>query len=139
MDNASKAILFAGAMLIATGLIGIGIYMFKMGGTATTEVASTMTSNEIMAINSQFTRYRGSCMGVEAKQMIRAVYTHNMSSDSLVTVNSYPVNTSDQLRDMTSGNKLFTGGIKDNKEYTVTIAGTDYNSAGLIRNIQIAE
>ena len=126
MDNASKAIILAGSVLIAMGLVGLGIYLFRSTGEAVKETASSITSNEIMAINSKFTRYRGECVGVEVKGLIRSVNTHNHISDATVRVNGADVTDASLDRILSE--------YTETQTYHVDF---DYNGAGLITNIKI--
>ena len=54
MDNASKAIVIAGAVFIAIGLVGLGVYLFQSSARLTSGVESEVTAREIQTINATF-------------------------------------------------------------------------------------
>ncbi len=85
MDSASKAIVITGAVLIAIGLVGLGVYLFQSAAGFTHGVDKEVTAREIQTINSSFTRYEGDCLGVDIRSLVRTVQTHNKNNDS------YPV------------------------------------------------
>jgi len=60
MENASKALVIAGAVLLSILLISIGILIFNSTGTVTDQVKSQSESMAIQTFNSQFTPYEGS-------------------------------------------------------------------------------
>lgn len=59
MENASKALLIAGAILIVIILIGIGVAVINSTGNVQDQAASSANSMEVQAFNAQFTPYLG--------------------------------------------------------------------------------
>ena len=59
MENASKALLIAGSILIAVLLIAFGMRIFTSTSGTTDQVNEAMTTMEITTFNSQFTSYIG--------------------------------------------------------------------------------
>ena len=61
MENASKALIIAGAILLSILIIALGIYVFNMAKGVTDTKA--LNDLEIQQFNSQFTAYRGKVIG----------------------------------------------------------------------------
>jgi len=57
MDNASKALIMAGAILISVAIVGIGIYIFTSASTMTNGAIDQMSSIEVQTFNSRFFSY----------------------------------------------------------------------------------
>ena len=59
MENASKALLMAGGVLIGLLIISLGVYLFtNFGGTAG-QIQANIDENQLAQFNSQFTSYEG--------------------------------------------------------------------------------
>ena len=61
MENASKALIIAGAILLSILIIALGIYVFNMAKGVTDTKA--LDDLEIQQFNQQFTSYRGQVIG----------------------------------------------------------------------------
>ena len=118
MENASKALIIAGAILLAILLISLGIMIFTQAQDVVRE--SGMTDAEIQTFNSKYIKYEGTVKGSEVKAMINEVMTSNANEDNTekqITVNnSAPTGTS---------------GVVSSKTYTITLEYTD----GRVSNI----
>lgn len=77
MENASKALLIAAAIIIAVILIVIGVYVLGQGRQAIGNV--NMSEQEIDAFNSKWEMYLGPQLGSNAKALINAVNNYNAS------------------------------------------------------------
>jgi len=68
MENASKALIIAGSVLVAILIIGLGMRIFYQaeGGADMIELSST----EINMFNSKFERYAGTQTGSQVKSLI---------------------------------------------------------------------
>ena len=77
MENASKALLIAGAVLIVILLIGIGMLIYSRSTGVVDTAASTMNTQEIQAFNSQFTPYEGKQTGSSVRVLLSTVISHN--------------------------------------------------------------
>lgn len=80
MENASKALLIAGAILIVILLIGVGMMVFQGAQTSIEGSLDTMSSQEVQAFNSQFSSYEGTVKGSAAKSLIQKVIASNGSN-----------------------------------------------------------
>ena len=81
MENATKALLIAAAILIAIILISMGIAVVRQGQEAVQSV--DMSEAEILAHNSKFTSYEGTNVaGSEVNVLLGIVLTHNQQADT---------------------------------------------------------
>ena len=81
MENASKALIIAGAILISILLISIGIILINSGRDITETGTSGMQSQKIQTFNSQFTAYEGTRKGSEIKSIFNAVRASNATDE----------------------------------------------------------
>lgn len=77
MENASKALIIAAAILIAIVLITLGVYVIGVGQDQIKN--SGMSDIEITTFNQKFTKYEGTRNGSEIKTLIQEVNTSNVS------------------------------------------------------------
>lgn len=78
MENASKALLIAGAILICILLIAIGMYIYNSAQETITTAASQMDQQSKNMYNATVSKYVGdSKSGSQVKQMIDAINTQN--------------------------------------------------------------
>ncbi|MBR1539613.1 MAG: hypothetical protein IJ629_00230 [Clostridia bacterium] len=61
MENASKALIIAGAILLSILIIALGIYVFNMAKNASS--TSSLDELEVSQFNQAFTNYRGKQLG----------------------------------------------------------------------------
>lgn len=134
MENASKALIIAGAILLAILIISLGIMIYNQAAGVVNNNA--MSEVEITQYNSKFTQYEGkSVKGSTVRSMLQIVYTHNLSQDS-------------------SDRKLGVGKTKTTYEYLSLSASPDtdgiptgatyevkcdYNTKGLVNHITVVQ
>ena len=116
MENASNALIIAGAILISILLISIGIILINSGKDITATGTSSMQSQKIQTFNSQFTAYEGKMKGNKLKELGSLVRASN-ASDAAHQVALY-INGA-----KTSANQSVTSltGLTDSKTYTVEL------------------
>lgn len=135
MENASKALLIAGAILIAIMIISLGVFIFsRFGGTA--KEMANMDEQEIRSFNSKITPYLGKAVsGSQVNALLQYCLSVNMAANNSgetykqITVNDGGNATSLATTD-TTYNRVETGG----KPYTVQGV---YDSNGLLTTITI--
>lgn len=90
MENASKALLIAGSVLIAVLLIAVGMRLFN-STTGTSDVATGhMESTGIATFNSKFTAYAGSNKSAsQVKALANVVIANNANSQHKVSLGGY--------------------------------------------------
>lgn len=72
MDNASKALIMAGAILIAVAIVGIGIYIFSASNSLTNNAVGQIDTIAVQMFNQTLTQYatKGETInGTRAKQL----------------------------------------------------------------------
>ena len=76
MENASKALVMAGAVLVSLALVGLGVYIFSMSKrTADPEI---LEIHQIQTLNSQLSVYAGEQVrGSTIKEFLSLVETLN--------------------------------------------------------------
>ena len=131
MENASKALLIAAAIIIAIILISLGVYVVRQGQSAMGSI--NLSEQEIAAFNSKWEAYEGPQMGSSIKSLQNQVSNYNRTTtDRKISINrSGATDFSDTVTDAQSVSGLSTG-----SRYNVTF---DYNSAGLICNINVEQ
>lgn len=132
MENASKALLIAGAILIAIVLITFGVMILGQGSEIIN--SSSLSETEVSTFNSKFTPYEGGKVrGSKVNSLLNAVIQNNVSQEDeakKVTVNSG------------SGSGVYVK--KDSTEYGKADTGATYNvkceydsKTGLVSNITV--
>jgi len=78
MENASKALLIAAAILIAIILISLGLIVINQGRTAVDEAGTEISDVAMQAFNAKFTPYIGkNISGSQVRSLIDAVNANN--------------------------------------------------------------
>ena len=145
MENASKALIIAGAILLAIAIIGVGMAVFN---NASDSVSGTdMASEEVTAYNSEFDSYLGTTRGSRVKTLISTVKQHNLTAtdDSekvqvLTSAGESEVSVDDvdvEGAASTSGLQETSNNIQSGKTYDVSF-GYD-PSSGKITTIYVVE
>lgn len=135
MENASKALIIAGAILISILLIGVGVMVLNSTDNITSGVGDTMNAKEIEAFNREFTMYTGQQRGSTIKALMDKVSASNAShgEDKEVKVEFGSYTT---VEDIISN-------VTNSKKYTVSVSmGTgeaDGGTKGLVHKITITE
>ena len=81
MENATKALLIAAAVLVAILIISLGLVVYNMASETINSV--NFSGQEITAFNDQFIQYQGQRVrGTEVNAMLRTVLSSNMKSRS---------------------------------------------------------
>lgn len=143
MENASKALIIAGAILLAILLISLGIMIFSQAQDTVNN--SGMSQAEISAFNSQFIKYeREKVKGSEIKSLINEAISSNsdanhQSSAALVAVSITNGSTSEDLITV-SGNTTTTKAGATSKAVANTLykVSLDYKN-GRVSKITITE
>ena len=127
MENASKALIIAGSVLIAILIISLGLFIFKSTEGTTDQTKKLGETLEVQQFNSQFLKYCGdSVKGSQVRTLCEVIIAHNANSSTKVTINNEENGTQIDSKVKTK--------IKTNKTYSVTPA---YNTDGLIYSITV--
>lgn len=80
MENASKALIIAGAVLISIVIVTIGVMLVNGGQGLFNQGGKMMAQQEIDAFNSTFTAYEGKQTGSQTKALLSKIATHNSTN-----------------------------------------------------------
>lgn len=126
MENASKALLIAGAILVCILLIGIGMLVYGSAQGTIDEAVSQMSSQEKDMFNRQFTQYEGQRVnGSNVKALISKINNNNSQIDD----------DKDPKHVTLSG--IDSKNINTARTYSVTCEDTDKD--GLIDKVTVAD
>ncbi len=89
MENASKALIIAGAILLSILLITLGIMIFTQAQSAIN--GSGMSEIEVNAFNQKFLKYEGNQKGSAIRSLVQEVMANNnndqASDETMVSIN----------------------------------------------------
>lgn len=75
MENASKALIIAGAIILAILIIGLGMFIYQQAAGAIGDTG--IDTAKVNAYNNPFVQYEGTRTGSEVKQLCQTVIAHN--------------------------------------------------------------
>ena len=135
MENASKALIIAGAILLAILIISLGIMIYNQASGVVNNNA--MTEVEVTSFNQKFEQYFGDKVrGANVNSLVSAVNTNNMSTDDetkQVTLKG----DADIIKDASAEGGNYNKAAKTGSTYTVKATG--HTEGGLISEITITE
>ena len=122
MENASKALIIAGARVISIWLISVGIIIMNAVNNPADQVAKAGDSATIQSFNSAFAKYEGTKKGATLSNLSQEVrISNNQNPDKEITL-TMPTNSSATL--------------SKTKNYTVTLG---YDDEGYVNTIVVSE
>ena len=139
MENASKALIIAGAILLSIVLITLGVVIIGRGQEAVDK--ANIDDQVVSTWNQKFTQYAGnSVSGTNVNVLINSVLSSNSvnatgDTDKLITIDE----NSDVTPTPSSGTPSYTKNCTKatpNKKYNVTVT---YGTKGYISTIKIDE
>ena len=94
MENASKALIIAGAILLSILIIAIGMYIYSSAQAQVESSITNMSTSEIEGFNSTFTSYQGEQTGANVKSLInRLVANANTYAEEPAKIPAFSYNT----------------------------------------------
>lgn len=82
MENASQALIIAGAILLAILIIAIGMYIYNSAQATINDSISSMSTQEIEAFNNNFESYKGKQTGSQVSALVgRLIANSNTFQD----------------------------------------------------------
>ena len=133
MENASKALIIAGAILLAILIISLGIMIYNQASGVVNNNA--MSEVDISTFNNKFTQYEGTNVrGAQVKALVQQVVTNNVTNSE---DDSRQVKINDDTVKNASSVKVNNKDISTGKTYTVTT--TTDTKTGLVCDITISE
>lgn len=151
MENASKALIIAGAILISILIIGLGVYIYQQA--QGTVKRANLRSQEAIAQNTQFEDYFGDKRTAqEVKQLCSTVRSNNITSETddelkkIYLVYGGAITEPNVVSKSVKFGKTYYVGVPSDKakdeEITTYSAGTTiegYYKSGYIKVIEITE
>ena len=131
MENASKALIIAGAILLSILIIGLGMMVFNQAKEALS--GSNLDAEKAQTFNSKFLEYTGNSMtGVQVKNLVDLITNNN---NTIATTENPKITVMNDATDVTATLPAFRNGIKNAQRYAVTVES--YDTAGRINKIKI--
>ena len=128
MENASKALIIAGAILLSILIIGLGMFIYQKAAGAMEGI--NINSQEVQSYNSAFINYEGTQTGSAVRALCDAVRSHNNANQNDTSLQvgikfgdigkAQDVDKLDQTIDYTSVTSV-RNAIKVGKMYSVTL------------------
>ena len=125
MENATKALLIAAAILIAIVLVSIGVFVLRQGQDAMDSV--DMSESQILSFNANFKSYEGLQRGSQVKALLQRIKTSNKKAaagdnSTVINFNGGSINNADD-------------NVETGAYYKVTFG--ENNNTGLINEVTI--
>lgn len=134
MENASKALIIAGAILLSILIIALGVFVFNQAKSAMGNV--NLSEQEVAASNSKFESYQGKQKGSSAKALVSVIKNYNKTQDKeFVDIATEGKETNNKVDFLTS-EPTYPTTILAGKTYNVSF---DYNKMGQITKVYIVE
>ncbi len=135
MENASKALIIAGAILLAILIISLGIMIYQQAAGALD--GNAMDEMAIQQFNQKFTQYTGTKVrGATVRAMAQSVLANNMSADS----EDRQVELAGAIVMTENATSVDTSAIKNGSTYTVKESYSNSGGdKGLVNKITITE
>ena len=131
MENASKALLIAGGILIAMLIISIGVYLYINYSSVGEAYQTRMSSTEIQKFNENFTRYEGreNITIQEIVTLYNFVKDYELKTGVKVTINGI------------SGLKLDepANAIRNNQTQLFKVTKIEYDNTGVVNKITFSK
>ena len=129
MDNASKALIMAGAVLISIALVGVGVYIFSNTNTMVGGANQQLDDAAAQMTNSTLGQYAGTKVrGSTVKQLFEKARISNVNE-------TLPTKITVKLSNTEVTDTLSSASVVDTKYYKVTV--TDSNSDGYYDLIEV--
>lgn len=140
MENASKALIIAGAILLSILIISLGILIFSQAQDTINSI--NMSEQEIMAFNNKFTPYEGDVRGSQVNALVQAVLTNNRSAFENGEEKTKGIEITDATSD--GGSKKIVSQKGDDSSVKKFSPGTLYKATftydkGLVHSISITD
>ena len=138
MENASKALIIAGAILLAILIISLGIMIYQQAAGVVN--SNAMSGVEIQQFNSQFTQYEGTNVrGAQVNALLQLIQQNNVQYQDDTTKQ---ITVKDNATQWQTGNKpsetiTQSGYAKANTGATYNVTSKTNEKTGLINEITI--
>ena len=140
MENASKALIIAGAILLSILIIGLGMYIYQQANSATQ--GTNLDPTKAQAYNGEFLQYEGVRTGTDVKALVSAINNHNRvnvddpSRQIVIDGESTYEDVQDPTWDEAITDNPTPGDFKSGLTYKVSFS---YNTSGYITVVHIVQ
>ena len=143
MENASKALIIAGAILLAILLISLGIMVFNKAQDISD--GGQIDQAEVSTYNSKFAKYEGTNVsGSQVKALVGEINTNNTTDKNNRVVRHIALDVDNSIITQTTGTgtdanypTYLTSKVSSSAKYTIAVTG--YDSKGYITKIKITK
>lgn len=137
MENASKALIIVGSILVSIVIISLGV-MIVNNATGLVKSSSDMSAQEVETFNAKFTAYEGRQSGTNVRALYDKVAQNNRlnEDDESLQVKLTVDGVGDVLGPGITENSENKGKIKAGKSYKVSF-GYDDSGSGRITSIEV--
>lgn len=133
MDNASKALIIAGAVLIAVMLVSLGVLIYNQAKGVVDETSTTMTGLSVSGFNGLFSQYYGNNKtSATLKSLVEQVNSTNRTSEDRQVTLTAP-------SDVISGNPDGSYKVTAVKNTNFDITDTSWDTNGYVQGITITK
>ena len=136
MENASKALIIAGAILLSILIIGLGMAIYQQASGAIGN--ANMDPQKIQAYNSEFASYEGTKSGTQVRALLDIIRSHNLANTddpslNVVAMTSSAANVTAAPTELVTATAIndIKKTINAGKTYTVNF-GYDANSGFIV-------
>ena len=145
MENASKALLIAGSILIVILLIAVGVRVFNSTSGTKDTVEETMSSTEVVTFNNKFMPYIGkNKTKSEVISLVNAIIANNVTYNTKIKVEYrikvnnqvYNVINDEALKDVNDLNDLLQK-VSKSESSKFRIGNIKYDNYGHVSQIKI--
>lgn len=134
MENASKALIIAGAILISIVLVSVGVIV--VNSLNPDSAVEEMTKQEVQTFNSKFDSSIGdNKLGSVARSLISTVMTNNTNTDDSNKVSVILDNETEAVEQQALS--LLRNKVNTSARYNITVTGT--TSSGRVKQITITK
>ncbi|MGP1609038.1 MAG: hypothetical protein ACTTGJ_04250 [Clostridium sp.] len=137
MENASKALIIAGAILLSILLIAVGMFIFQQAQGQINKAGNRLDQSAIETHNKQFSQYEGMQTGTQVKSLIQTIIANNRrvkEEDDGVQKEVKIQGTSADLNGKTKESEI-SAAVKSTKKYRIEL---NYEN-GIVTQVTIAD
>ena len=85
MENASKALIIAGAILLSILIIAIGMYIYNSSQNSINEAGSQISAQEVQSFNQTWEMYEGTQSGANVRSLISKMASNAKANETEAT------------------------------------------------------
>lgn len=139
MENATKALLIAAAVLIAILIISLGLVVYNKAS-ETVDGAGDLSEYQIQQFNEKFRKYEGTNVsGSEVNAMIETAFNHNLAQGDTSTMVTVSVNDGTTTKNYVTNTSTTTSPDTVQTGYRYTVKCTISDKSKLVTGITVTK